>query len=92
MDTDGAGIYGVSAGGQSAMNALLWHGGFLRCRLRMPRQPDGQDMVGRTIYMLASRSVVRRLLERGACWEVVGSSDADCYKPRRAWHVSWFNN
>ena len=30
MDTDRVGIYGYSAGGQSAMSAVLWHGDFYK--------------------------------------------------------------
>ncbi len=48
MDLERVGIYGGSAGGQSAMRALLApprHLSRRRRGLRLPRQPDGQDLV-----------------------------------------------
>ena len=63
MDLTRVGIYGGSAGGQSALRGLLDHGDFYkvgRRRLRLPRQPHGQDLVERAVDGLAGRAPTTR--------------------------------
>ena len=58
-DISRVGIYGGSAGGQNSLGALLSHRRFLqgrRRRLRLPRQPHGQDLVERAVDGLAGRT------------------------------------
>ena len=56
-DITRVGIYGTSAGGQNALGALLFHPEFYKVggrRLRLPRQPHGQDLVERAVDGLAA--------------------------------------
>ena len=69
MDLTRVGIYGGSAGGQNAAGRAadarrLLQGG--RGRLRLPRQPHGQDLVERAVDGLAGRPALRRAVERHA--------------------------
>ena len=67
-DISRVGIFGTSAGGQSAMGALLFHPEFYKVAVAnsgMPRQPDGQNLVERTVDGLAGGAVVLRVVERG---------------------------
>ena len=48
-----------------------------RRRLRLPRQPHGQDLVERTVDGLAGRPALRRELERRPCPPAAGPTDAD---------------
>ena len=80
MDLDRVGIYGGSAGGQSALRGMLVHGDFYdagRRRLRVSRQPDGQDLVERAVDGLAHRGALRRAVERHAGPPAAGRPAAD---------------
>ena len=62
MDLTRVGIYGGSAGGQNAAAAAADTRRFLqggRRRLRLPRQPHGQDLVERAVDGLARRAGIR---------------------------------
>ena len=66
-DITRVGIYGASAGGQNALGGLLFHPEFYKAGValrRLPRQPDGQDLVERAVDGMADRPAVRRLVER----------------------------
>ncbi len=65
-DITRVGIYGGSAGGQNALGALLFHPELYKVALirRVPRQPDGQDLVERAVDGKADRSAVQRDLQR----------------------------
>ena len=59
MDLTRVGIYGGSAGGQNALRGMLDPRRFLqgrRVRLRLPRQPHGQNLVERAVDGLAGRT------------------------------------
>ena len=65
-DITRVGIYGTSAGGQNALGGLLFHPEFYKVavsRRRVPRQPDGQDLVERAVDGLADRPAVRGVVE-----------------------------
>ena len=67
MDLTRVGIYGGSAGGQNALRGAADPRRFLqgrRGRLRLPRQPHGQDLVERAVDGLAGRPALRRAVER----------------------------
>ena len=66
-DISRVGIFGTSAGGQSALGAVLFHPEFykvVRHQQRLPRQPHGQDVVERAVDELADRPAVRGLIQR----------------------------
>ena len=65
-DISRVGIYGASAGGQNSLGGLLFHPEFYKRRgvgRRLPRQPDGQDLVERAVDGLADRPAVRRVVQ-----------------------------
>ena len=67
-DISRVGVYGTSAGGQNSMGALLFHPEFYKVgslKQRLPRQPDGQDLVERAVDGLAAGTSLRRVVERG---------------------------
>jgi dipeptidyl-peptidase-4 len=97
------GIYGGSAGGQSAMRAVISHRRLLHAadgRLRLPRQPHGQDLVERAVDELADRRALRRgsptstnahracegdlLLVVGLRWTATSTPRARCRSSRRS--------
>ena len=88
-DISRVGIYGTSAGGQNSLGALLFHPEFYKAAVvgrRLPRQPDGQDLVERAVDGLANRPRVRGLVERGQRASSAGEGAAG---GRRDWTRTW---
>ena len=82
LDLERVGIFGGSAGGQNALAALLpvrpsriLSGS--RSRLRLPRQPHGQDLVERSLDGLARGPALRGELERDARGQAAWRPHAD---------------
>ena len=66
MDTSRVGVYGWSAGGQSALGSPPVLQRFLQGRrvlLRMPRQPDGQDLVERAMDGISGGRIIQPLFK-----------------------------
>ena len=85
-DITRVGIYGGSAGGQNALGGLLFHPDFYKVggrRMRVPRQPDGQDRLERAVDGLAGRPALRGHLERRQRAAAAGQAAAH---RRRAGH------
>ncbi len=78
-DISRVGIFGTSAGGQSAMGALLFHPEFYKAAVansRLPRQPHGQDLVERAVDGLAGGAVVCRVVQCGQRVAAARQADA----------------
>ena len=88
-DISRVGIYGTSAGGQNALGALLFHPEFYKAAVsavRVPRQPDGQDLVERAVDGLADRPRVRGLVQRGQ--RAIGCRGSCCWSSA-SWTRTW---
>ena len=79
MDLTRVGIYGGSAGGQNATRAHACSRRLLqgrRGRLRLPRQPHGQDLVERAVDGLAGRAAIRASSQRDQRAQAEGQAAA----------------